>query len=69
MIRHATLQRTAEIVMVLGIIALCQPWSLFLHQYGLTIVIIGLVTFMLTGWFGPKENGQPHHGPEKEGHS
>ena len=64
MIRHSTLERTAEIVMVLGIIALCQPWSLFLHQYGLTIVIIGLVTFMFTGWFGPKESDQP--GPEKE---
>ena len=55
MIRHATLQRTAEIVMVLGIIALCQPWSLFLHEYGLMIIIVGLVTFMFTGWFGPKE--------------
>jgi hypothetical protein len=65
MIRHATLQRTAESVMVLGIIALCQPWSLFLHQYGLTIVIIGLVTFMFTGWFGPKESGQTHSEPEK----
>ena len=52
MIRHATLQRTAEIVMVLGIVALCQPWNLFLHRYGVTIIIVGLVTFMLTGWFG-----------------
>ena len=55
MIGHATLQRTAEIVMVLGIIALCQPWSLFLHQYGLIIIIVGLVTFMFTGWFGPND--------------
>ena len=22
--------------MVLGIVALCQPWSLFLHRYGVT---------------------------------
>ncbi len=52
MIHSATLQRIAEIVMVLGIIALCQPWNLFLHRYGLTIIIIGLLTFMFTGWFG-----------------
>jgi hypothetical protein len=52
MIRSATLQRIAEIVMVLGIVALCQPWSFFLHRYGLTIIIVGLLTFMFTGWFG-----------------
>jgi hypothetical protein len=68
MIRHATLQRTAEVVMILGIVALCQPWSLFLHRYGLTITIIGLVTFMLTGWFGPKTGPRPVE-TEKEGHS
>ena len=54
-ISSATLQRIAEIVMVLGIVALCQPWNLFLHRYGLTIIIIGLVTFMFTGWFGKPE--------------
>jgi len=69
MIRHATLQRTAEIVMVLGIIALCQPWSLFLHQYGLMIIIVGLVTFMFTGWFGPKDVSSTQDEPEKEGQS
>ena len=69
MIRHATLQRTAEIVMVVGIIALCQPWSLFLHRYGLTVIIIGLLTFMFTGWFGPKEGRQADSASEKEGHS
>ena len=58
MIRSSTLQRTAEIVMVLGIVALCQPWNLFLHRYGLTVVIVGLVTFMLTGWFGKPDAGK-----------
>jgi hypothetical protein len=67
MIRHATLQRTAEIVMVLGIIALCQPWSQFLHRYGLVVIIAGLLTFMFTGWFGPKTSRDaPSAG--KEGH-
>lgn len=52
MIDSARLQRIAEIVMVLGIIALCQPWNLFLHRYGVTIILIGLVTFLCTNWFG-----------------
>jgi anaerobic selenocysteine-containing dehydrogenase len=54
MIGSAKLQRIAEIVMVLGIIALCQPWNVFLHRYGVTIILVGLITFMLTGWFGKK---------------
>ena len=67
MIRSDKLQRIAEIVMVLGIVALCQPWNLFLHRYGLTIVIVGLITFMLTNWFGSKPEVAPkaEHG---EGH-
>ena len=69
MIRSATLQRIAEIVMVLGIVALCQPWNFFLHRYGLTIIIVGLVTFMLTGWFGSTEDAQAAEAPKKEGHS
>ena len=52
MISSAKLQRIAEVVMVAGIVALCQPWNLFLHRYGLTIIIVGLLTFMFTGWFG-----------------
>lgn len=52
MISSAKLQRIAEIVMVLGIVALCQPWNLFLHRYGVAIILVGLLTFMFTGWFG-----------------
>jgi hypothetical protein len=52
MIRSTTLQRLAELVMVLGIIALCQPWIFFLHRFSVTIILIGLVTFMFTNWFG-----------------
>ena len=68
MIRSSTLQRIAEVVMVLGIVALCQPWSFFLHRYGLTIIIVGLLTFMFTGWFGSKDAPTPS-AAEKEGHS
>jgi hypothetical protein len=34
-------------VMVAGIVALLQPWSLFLHRYGVTIILIGLVGFSI----------------------
>lgn len=70
MIRSDTIQRISEVVMVLGIAMLCQPWSLFLHRYGLTVIIIGLVTFLLTNWFGSKvvteDDDVP--APQKEGH-
>ena len=52
--------------MVLGIVALCQPWSLFLHRYGVTIILIGLVGFMITGWFGPKVKPQHADAPDEE---
>ena len=59
MISSAKLQRRyAEIVMVLGIVALCQPWNLFLHRYGVAIILVGLLTFMFTGWFGKPETGR-----------
>ena len=32
-------------MMVLGIVALCQPWSSTLHSYGVTIILIGLIGF------------------------
>ena len=33
------------VLMVLGIVALCQPWSLLLHQYSVALIIAGLVAF------------------------
>jgi hypothetical protein len=32
-------------VMVFGVVALCQPWSLLLHRYGATIILVGLILF------------------------
>ncbi len=45
----------SQIVMILGIVALCQPWNFFLHRYGLTITLIGLVAFMVAGKIPPEE--------------
>lgn len=33
------------VLMVLGIVALCQPWSLLIHQYSVAMIIAGLVAF------------------------
>ena len=66
-LRRPWVQTAAEIVMVLGIVALCQPWSAFLHRYGLTIIILGLVTFMITGWVGSEPNPQAVDPREREG--
>jgi len=32
-------------LMLLGIVALCQPWSEFLHRYSILTIIVGLVAF------------------------
>jgi hypothetical protein len=75
MISSTRLQRIAEIVMVLGIIFLCQPWNFFLHRYGLTVILAGLLTFMFTGWFGKPEGAEEETdgvfdvSDHREGHS
>ncbi|NRB19747.1 MAG: hypothetical protein HRU33_19900 [Rhodobacteraceae bacterium] len=44
----------AQSLMIFGIIALCQPWIQFLHRYGLTLIIVGLVSFMITSKIAPE---------------
>ncbi|MFO1033249.1 MAG: hypothetical protein U1E15_03885 [Hyphomicrobiales bacterium] len=44
-------------IMVLGIIALCQPFSMALHQYGVTIVLIGLIGFNIFSKIKPPVQG------------
>lgn len=46
--KHARrLEALAQWVMVIGIVALVQPWNLLLHRYGVTIILIGLAGFMV----------------------
>jgi hypothetical protein len=33
--------------MIAGIVALCQPWSMLLHRYGVTITLVGLIGFIV----------------------
>ena len=54
----------SQILMVLGIVALCQPWSLSLHSYGVTIILIGLIGFNITSKIAPErreETGAAAH--------
>jgi hypothetical protein len=41
------LEPMAMYTMIAGIVALCQPWSLFLHRYGIAIILVGLVGFLI----------------------
>ena len=43
-------------VMVLGIVALCQPWSELAHRYGVTITLAGLVGFSVFSKIKPGED-------------
>ena len=47
-INEKYLEPGAQYLMIFGIIALCQPWNMFLHRYGLTLTLIGLVGFTIT---------------------
>jgi hypothetical protein len=48
------LEPGSQIVMILGIVALCQPWNLFLHRYGVTIIIVGLIGFTVFSKIRPE---------------
>lgn len=47
-----------QILMLSGIVALCQPWNLFLHRYGVLITLIGLVGFLVTSHIGPEPDAE-----------
>ena len=44
---HRALEPASQWVMVLGIVALCQPWVEVLHRYSVMIILIGLVGFSI----------------------
>ncbi len=47
------LEPASQWIMVAGIVALMQPWVLLLHQYGVTITLIGLVGFIVFSHIQP----------------
>ena len=46
------------VLMVFGIVALCQPWSLFFHRYAVTIILVGLFGFMITSKIPPEAEAE-----------
>ena len=51
--RHArTLELGSMLLMLLGVVALCQPWSLLVHSYSATIILLGLVLFNIFARIG-----------------
>jgi hypothetical protein len=57
--RHARkLEMLSMLVMIFGVIALCQPWNLFLHSYGATIILAGLILFNIFSRIGPPKRQQ-----------
>ena len=49
------LERAAMTLMVIGVIALCQPWIMVLHQYSVLITLIGLIGFNIAAHIPPPE--------------
>jgi hypothetical protein len=44
--RHARrLEFASMVLMMLGIVCLCQPWIELLHRYSVAMIIFGLVAF------------------------
>jgi hypothetical protein len=45
---------TAQWMMIAGLIFLCQPWVEVLHRYGLTVILLGLVGFLVASHIPPE---------------
>ena len=52
------LELLSMLVMIFGVIALCQPWNLFLHSYGATIILVGLILFNIFSRISPPKKQQ-----------
>ena len=57
------LESASMALMLLGIVALCQPWVEVLHRYSILLIIIGLVAFNVFSRIQPA----PHTG-SAQGH-
>jgi hypothetical protein len=48
----------AQWAMIAGVVFLCQPWVEVLHRYGLTIILVGLVAFLITSHVPPEPEAE-----------
>ncbi|AZO03289.1 MULTISPECIES: hypothetical protein [unclassified Mesorhizobium] len=68
-INEKYLEPGSQILMVLGIVALCQPWNMPLHTYGVTIILIGLIGFNVTSKIPREEQAGTGHGADQQAHN
>ena len=47
------LESASMALMMLGIVALCQPWVELLHRYSILVIIIGLLAFNVFSRIAP----------------
>ncbi len=47
------LEPSSMFLMILGIVALCQPWIEVAHRYGVTITLAGLIGFSVFSHIRP----------------
>jgi hypothetical protein len=52
------------LIIALGIVALCQPWVLFLHRKGFLIISAGLVLFIVFSHFKPPVEQEVEEAPD-----
>lgn len=57
------LELASMIMMLLGIVALCQPWSLFWHRYSVLMIIVGLLAFNVFSRLKPPPSPEPSKRP------
>jgi len=56
------LESASMALMMLGIVALCQPWVEVLHRYSMLVIIIGLLAFNVFSRITP----EPAAGPAQD---
>ena len=52
------LEPGSQWLMIVGIVALCQPWNDFLHRYGVTMILVGLIGFNVFSKIKPRAEGK-----------
>ena len=56
------LESTSMALMMLGIVALCQPWVEVLHRYSILLIILGLLAFNVFSRIKPVPAAGPAEG-------
>ena len=52
-INKTYIEPIAQWTMIAGILALCQPWSAFLHEWSVAIMLLGFVGFIVSIHIAP----------------